>query len=288
MFEWTSLDHIPLADSYSSPTASSTHWPFDFFHLNSINLDADGTLLISSRNTWAADEISAGTGQVLWTLGGKASSFTEGHGAATAYQHDARPAGPGEISLFDNGASPQVHAQSRGVVLSVNSQTHSVSVLEQFLHPGHPLLAQSQGNLQALPGGDWLVGWGQEGDLTEYGPHSALLFDASLPRGYESYRALSFDDWHATPTSAPALALRRGAHGAIAYASWNGATSVARWEVFAGISRDALHRLGSTARHGFETAISLGAVKGGVVEVRALDAAGRVLGTSEVQPLPAG
>jgi hypothetical protein len=285
MFEWTSLDHIPLSDSYSAPSGSSTHWPFDFFHLNSINLDADGTLLVSSRNTWAADEIDPHSGVVLWTLGGKASSFTEGHGAATAYQHDARPAGPGEISFFDNGGSPQVHAQSRGVVLALNQQTHTVSVLEQFLHPGRPLLAESQGDLQSLGHGDWFVGWGQERYISEFGPHSTLLFDATLPPGWESYRALSFDDWNATPTSAPALALRQGSSGVVAYASWNGATGVARWQVLAGASRGSLHRLDTVARSGFETSIALSKSQGGVVEVRALDAHGAVLGTSAAQTL---
>ena len=285
MYEWDSLDHIPLSDSYSSPAGSSTHWPFDFFHLNSINLDADGTLLVSSRNTWAVDEIDPHTGQVVWTLGGKASSFTEGRGAATAYQHDARPAGPGEVSLFDNGGTPQVHAQSRGVVLTLDQQTHTVSVLEQFLHPGRPLLAESQGDLEALGHGDWFVGWGQERYFSEFGAHSTLLFDASLPPGYESYRALSFDDWNATPTSAPALALRRSAGGVAAYASWNGATTVARWQVLSGPSRAALRPLQTAARSGFETSIALGKQSGGVVEVRALDARGRVLGTSAAQAL---
>jgi len=285
MYEWDSLDHVPLSESYSSPSGSSTHWPFDFFHLNSINLNADGTLLISSRNTWAAYEIDPHTGQVLWTLGGKASSFTEGRGAATAYQHDARPTAPGQISLFDNGSFPQVHAQSRGVVLTVDAQTHTVSVLEQFLHPGRPLLADSQGNLQALGHGDWFVGWGQERYFSEFGAHSTLLFDASLPQGYESYRALSFNDWNATPTSAPALALRSGSSGVAAYASWNGATTVARWEVLYGPSSTALRPVQTAAPSGFETSIALGKRSGGVVEVRALDARGRVLGTSAAQAL---
>ena len=287
MYEWTSLDHIPLVDSYGSAAGSSMHWPFDFFHLNSINLDADGTLLISSRNTSAADEIDPHTGELIWTLGGKASSYSEGRGAMTAYQHDARPAGPGEISMFDNGASPQVHAQSRGVVLSLNPQTHTVSVLEQFLHPGRPLLADSQGDIQALPGGDWFVGWGQEGDLSEFGRHASLLFDASLPAGYQSYRALSYNDWTATPPSPPALALRGSSGRAVAYASWNGATSVARWEVLAGASRAALRPLETVARAKFETAIPLRTASAELIEVRALDARGRVLGTSAPHTLRA-
>jgi hypothetical protein len=278
-FEWTSLDHVALSNSYSSPQGSSTQWPFDFFHLNSINLDPDGTMLISSRNTWAAYDIDPHSGQVLWQLGGKESSFSEGRGAATAYQHDARPDGADTYTLFDNGASPRVHAQSRGVVLSVDPQARTVSVLAQFLHPGHPLLADSQGDLQALPGGDWFVGWGQDPDFSEFSANGSLLLDASLPAGYESYRALSFT-WDATPTSAPALAVRRGSDGSLAaYVSWNGATDVARWELLEGSSPAHLARIGSVARSGFETVIPLHAGRG-YTQVRALDAQGGVLGTS--------
>ena len=62
------------------------------------------------------------------------------------------------------------------------------------------------------------------------------------------------------------------------YASWNGATEVARWEVLAGASASSLAPAGSAARSGFETRI--GTSGGAFVAVRALDAAGNVLGTS--------
>ncbi|HEY1778550.1 MAG TPA: arylsulfotransferase family protein [Solirubrobacteraceae bacterium] len=278
-FEWTSLDHVPLSNTYSSAKGASTQWPLDFFHLNSVNLDPDGTLLISSRNTWAAYDINAQSGKVLWQLGGKASSFSEGRGAATAYQHDARPDGAGTYTLFDNGASPQVHAQSRGVVLSVNTAAGTVSVLAQFLHPGHPLVVDSQGDLQALPGGDWLVGWGQEPDFSEFSASGSLLLDASLPAGYQSYRTLNFA-WEATPTSAPALAIRRRPDGSLAaYMSWNGATQVAAWQLLQGSSAAHLAPVGNVARSGFETVIALHA-SAGYAQVRALDSNGAVLGTS--------
>jgi hypothetical protein len=73
-----------------------------------------------------------------------------------------------------------------------------------------------------------------------------------------------------------------GAHaGATAYASWNGATEVASWQVLAGSSPSTLKPAASAARTGFETAIPLPAVAGGgYVEVQALNGAGAVIGTS--------
>jgi hypothetical protein len=288
MFEWTSLDHVALADSYVSPANSTPEAAFDFFHLNSINLDPDGTLLVSSRNTCAVDDIDAQTGQILWTIGGKQSSFTEGPGAATAFQHDARPAGPDAYSVFDDGAAPQVHAQSRGVVLAIDPQTQTVSVQSQFRHPGVPLLAESQGNMQLLPNGDWFVGWGQVPELSEFSASERLLFDAGLPAGYESYRAFRFP-WSANPAGPPALALRSATGGRVtAYMSWNGATRVAAWELLAGPSAQRLTRAALVAHAGFETSVSL-AVRPGerFVQARALDAGGAALGSSAAVVVPA-
>ena len=281
MFEWTSLDHVAFSESYTSAAAGSTQWPFDFFHLNSVNLDPDGTLLVSSRNTWAADDIDPATGQVRWTLGGKNSSFLEGLGAVTAFQHDARPVGPDLYTVFDNGASPTVHAQSRGVVLDVNPDNDSVSVRSQYLHPGRRLLADSQGNMQALANGDWFVGWGAEPDFSEFSSTGTLLFDASLPSGYESYRTLRFR-WNATPATPPALAVSAAPGGrGVAYASWNGATGVASWELLEGSSTSNLVRVAIVRRESFETAMALGPRRATrYVEVRALDFTGAVLGSS--------
>ncbi len=281
MFEWTSLDHVAFSASYTPTTAGSTQSPFDFFHLNSINLDPDGSLLVSSRNTWAADDIDPATGQVRWTLGGMDSSFVEGPGAPTAFQHDARPVGPGLYTVFDNGASPPIHAQSRGVVLDVDPSSDSVSVRSQYLHPGHSLLADSQGNMQALPNGDWFVGWGAQPDFSEFSAAGRLLFDASLPSGYESYRTLRFR-WNATPATPPALVVNPAPGGrGVADVSWNGATGVVAWELLEGSSRSSLERVEVVRREDFETAFTLGPRRAErFVEVRALGASGAVLGSS--------
>ena len=174
------------------------------------------------------------------------------------------------------------------MVLTIDTATKTVSRQQQFLHPGRPLLADSQGNLQALPNGDWLVGWGQEPDVSEFSAAGTLLFDASLPAGYESYRALRFP-WVGTPATVPALAVALTGHGgADAYVSWNGATEVVRWELLEGPSATALAHIGSVGRAGFETAIPLR--RGGpyrYAAVRALAADGTVLATSATVALPA-
>ncbi|HEY6353648.1 MAG TPA: arylsulfotransferase family protein, partial [Burkholderiaceae bacterium] len=123
--EWHSLDHVALGDSYSTPTGSSAAWPYDYFHINSIDQRADGTTLISARNTWALYVTNTANGSVQSAIGGKRSSSKLGAGTHTAYQHDATTLANGTISVFDNGAVPKVHPQSRGLVLSLGGGTVS-------------------------------------------------------------------------------------------------------------------------------------------------------------------
>jgi hypothetical protein len=277
--EWTSLDHVGLAESYESARKASTRWPFDFFHINSINVDPDGGLLVSARNTWAVYDIDARSGKVLWRLGGRHSSFTQAPGTRTAFQHDPRVLADGSISIFDNGASPTVRPQSRGIVLGIDPQARTATLLRQITH-GPPLLAESQGNMQALEHGAWFLGWGQLPNFSEYGPAGELLFDAHFPRHTQSYRSFRFA-WTGVPAEPPRFSLAPGAGGTVAYASWNGATELAAWRVLAGASPTTLRVLAQAQRSGFETAIPLPAgTVGPYVAVQALGSSGQLLGAS--------
>ena len=286
MYEWTSVDHVGLSESYERASRSTTAEPFDFFHINSINLDRDGSMLISARNTWGVYDIDARTGRIIWRLGGRHPSFRMGPGTGMAWQHDPRELANGSISVFDNGASPAVHGQSRGIVLGLDPKRKTVTLLSQLMHTP-PLVAESQGNVQALANGDWFIGWGQAPDLSEFSAGGRLLFDAHLPARDQSYRAFRFA-WTGTPAHRPAFVVQPAPNGAGAvYASWNGATLVAGWRALAGPTPSTLKPVAQAVRSGFETAIPLPAgTPGPDVTVQALDAAGAVIGTAATSRIP--
>ncbi len=133
-----------------------------------------------------------------------------GPGAATAWQHDARQQPDGAITFFDNGAFPRVHPQSRAIEVALDPASMTATLVRSYEHP-NPLVAGSQGNVQALANGDWMVGWGQAGYLSEFNPAGQLLFNAHLPPDWESYRTYALP-WSGQPAEAPALAYvpRRG------------------------------------------------------------------------------
>jgi hypothetical protein len=274
-----------LAESYTNPRLASTSTPFDFFHINSINLDPDGTLLVSARNTWAVYELDPRTGEIVWRLGGKRSSFAMGPGTGTAWQHDPRVLPGGAISIFDNGASPGIHRQSRAIVVALDAQHRRATLVSQIVHPS-PLLSESQGNAQALENGDWLIGWGQDPHLSEFSASGALLFDARFPAHTQSYRSFRLP-WSGTPAQAPAFSFQAaGGDAGTAYASWNGATALAAWRVLSGPSPRALAPVAQAPRSGFETALAVppgGA--GRYMTVQALDGSGRVLAEAAVTKL---
>ena len=145
-------------------------------------------------------------------------------------------------------------------------------------HPSR-LLAATQGNQQNLPNGNFLVGWGSQRQLTEYDASGRPLFNAFLSLGYESYRVYRMP-WVGLPRSRPKVAAadEPGA-GTDAYMSWNGATEVATWELFAGSSASSLQSVATVPRRGFETKITAPGVPR-FVQVRARNAAGQVLSTS--------
>ena len=254
---------------------------YDYFHVNSISPDTDGNLLVSARGTWTAYKIDRATGAILWRLGGKRSSFRMGPGTRFAWQHDVERRADGTISLFDNEAAPPVGKRSRALILSVDENAGQVSIARAVEHP-RGLLAANQGSVQTLPNGNLFVGWGPQRRFSEFTPDGRLVLDGATSLANDHYRVMRLP-WTAQPETAPSLAAeRRAAARTAVFASYNGATDVASWEVLAGPTAAALTPVATAARTGFETAIPVPAA-GPFFAVRARDAAGRVLGTSKAE-----
>jgi hypothetical protein len=285
-WEWHALDHVAVNDSHAPVPSKGTPW--DWFHLNSIDPEPNGNLLLSARSTWTAYQLKGGSGKTLWRLGGKESSFQMSTGAQTAWQHDARLQLGGTITFFDDGSSPRQHFQSRGVRLAIDTTHHTARLVKAYTHPS-PLLADSQGNMQVKPNGNVVIGWGANPSVSELSKSGELLFDAHLAPGLGSYRVFRFP-WIGHPLQLPAVRARVLSTGdltAVA-ASWNGATEVASWQVLAGPDPSSVTPQGSMLASNFEATVIL-PQKYAYVAVQALGSSGRLLGASTtvaVQPAP--
>src|SRR3712207_2056322 len=101
LFDWHSLDHVPIEETWR-PTPKDGKVPHDYFHINSVEEDADGNLVMSARNTNAVYKVNRRTGKLMWTLGGKNSDFEMGEGVKFGIQHDARWLSDDVLQIFDN------------------------------------------------------------------------------------------------------------------------------------------------------------------------------------------
>ena len=196
MFQWDSAAHVPYANSYA-PLPSSPTTPWDWFHINAVHLDADSNLLVSSRNTWTVFKVDRHTGQVMWQLGGKHSSFAlraapgqvlDRDGKIFAWQHDPEALGGNEYTVFDDESGPNLLSSSRVVTVRLDLATRVATLVKSDDQP-EGQVAQLMGNGQTTPGGDLFVGWGALPYVSEFSASGKLLFNARLPAGVSTYRA---------------------------------------------------------------------------------------------------
>ena len=196
LFQWDSAAHVPYADSYV-PRPSSPSMPWDWFHINAVHLDTDGNLLVGSRNTWTTFKVNRHTGQIMWQLGGRHSSFTlradpgqvlDRDGQIFAWQHDPEAIGGGEYTFFDDESGGNLLGSSRVVTVRLDLATRVATLVKSDDQP-EGQVAQVMGNAQTTPGGDLFVGWGGLPYISEFSPSGKLVFNAQLPAGVSTYRA---------------------------------------------------------------------------------------------------
>lgn len=282
LFEWHGLASIPLQDSYQ-PAPKKAGDTYDYVHPNSVDVDHDGSILLSGRHTWTVYKLDRLSGALDWHLGGKHDNFTIARSAEPAWQHDARPEPDGTLSIFDNGAAGQtVTHKTRGLVLRLDESAMTASLVHQYPAPG-PTESVSQGSFRLQPNSNYFAGWGAEPEYSEFASDGTLVYDVQLPSSsagnITSYRTLRFP-WSGHPTDPPTVAAKRGnGNQMTVYVSWNGATDVASWTVLAGPDFAHLNPVTSAPKEGFETAINTTSNQP-YYAVQALDANGNVLATS--------
>jgi hypothetical protein len=197
LFQWNSADHVPYSES-EQPLPATASTPWDWFHVNAVKVAADGDLLIDARDTWTTYKVSLRTGNIIWQLGGKDSSFTlkaapgqtlDQADELFAWQHDPQQVGPNLYTFFDNESSgtPEL-PYSRVDVVRINQRTKTATLVKTYDQP-EGLVAASQGNAQTMDNGDLFVGWGILPYISEFSPSGNLLFNAEFPAGVNTYRA---------------------------------------------------------------------------------------------------
>jgi hypothetical protein len=290
LFEWNSLDHVPLSETFVLPATTessgdgfSSTTPWDYFHINSVDQNADGDYLVSARHTCTVYKVSGQDGHIIWRLGGAYSDFSFPAGLNFSFQHDARfrqeNASTTIISLFDNASNGynQTSRYSSGKILALNMKNMSVYLLQDFIAPYY-FISPSQGNVQFIGGGggsggggasgesSWrtsnaFLGWGKNAYISEYTPAGVMVQEGHFAtEGAMNYRAFK-GNWTGHPRDGPALYTyaRNESTPTRYWVSWNGATEVAKWKIYSSNSRTGPWTVvGTINKNGFETAYTAG------------------------------
>ena len=192
VFQWRSLDHIPVTDTYK-PISKG----LDYIHVNSIWFDElDGTIIASCRETSEVIKISRVTGDIIWRLQGKHNqfAFTNAISGNTdpAYfqeQHSARRLPNGNLTIFDNGYAPTVPGMdrpySRAVEYVLDEVNKTAALVWQYRH-APDIITSNGGEVQRLPGGHTVITWGPDNTanpklgMTESDANGNLVCDVKL------------------------------------------------------------------------------------------------------------
>ncbi len=193
VFEWKTLDHLPITASIGQNLTSSS---IDYAHCNSIEVESDTTLLLSSRHLNEIDRIDRRTGAIIWRFGlhAKNNEFTFLNDTlGFTYQHDIRRLPNGNITLFDDGNLRGGSKQySRAVEYKLDEEKKTATLVWQYRNSPDTYSA-FMGNVQRLPNGNSVIGWGGASTIfTEVDEYNNKVLEISMPQMY-SYRVFRFD-----------------------------------------------------------------------------------------------
>lgn len=272
VFEWRSLDHVDPSQAWTLPGTTDTSGdglheqsPWDYFHLNSIDKNAEGDYLLSARHVSAIYKVSGQDGHIIWQLGGNSPTFEQTN-FQFSYQHHARWISENSthtvFSFYDNASNNynSTGEFSHGWIIVIDHVAETATMVKEWgaPEPEGGMLSTSQGNMQLLPNGGCHIGWGEHAYFSEHTADGVVVQYGKLAERTSNvmiYRSNKYN-WTAQPVTKPAMwsYSRTGEKKTSFWVSWNGATEVKKWSLYVGGSATGPFELAGFAdKMGFET-----------------------------------
>lgn len=195
VFEWKTLDHLPVTQCQGQDLTSNS---IDYIHTNSLFVDTDSTILLSNRHLNEITKVNRKTGNIVWRMGLNSSGneFTFlNDSVGFSYQHCVRRLPNGNITLFDNGNYRPGERFSRACEYKIDEVNKTATLVWQYRN-APDVYSSFMGSVQRLPNGNTIIGWGgSTPSVTEVDSLGNKVFECSFPTTAPtySYRAFKFD-----------------------------------------------------------------------------------------------
>lgn len=195
IFQWRAWDNFDIRQmqnwSYDDkPTSQSIRFP----HMNAIDIDRDGHILLSSKRISEITKINRHSGEIIWRLGGDMNQFAINDRLGQFnVQHDIRVVGPNRYTVFDNHWLDR-RANSRAVEYEIDTNDMTAKVVWEYTE-NPPLESHHMGNAQRLPNGNTLINWVEARlpKVCEVRPDGTKAFEMNWAnRNSKSYRVFRF------------------------------------------------------------------------------------------------
>ncbi len=227
-----------------------------FPHMNAIDVDTDGNLIISCRHTSSLYKINRQTGEVIWKLGGINSDFTFVNDPLNgpSGQHYGRVTGENRYIMFDNGNQhdPRV---SRAVEYEIDTTAMTATMIWEYRHPDGGF-SHYMGNAQRLANGNTLINWavGNQPKATEVTPDGIKVYEMNFAQHVDCYRTQKYN-WD-VPETKPYFMIESGTAGSTLLFNQFGDPDVDYYKIYHGTEPDPVSLL-DTSRLTMKTVTGL-------------------------------
>lgn len=272
LYRWKASDAVPFTESvaplkgtYGNGTSREQSW--DAYHINSVQDYEDGYLM-SVRNTNAVWYMKKATGKLEWTLrGSDGGDFTIDSPNLFSGQHHARikkgsATDSPTLTLLDNtNLEPVERNASKGLMLQMDFDSMTASTRHVYQDKRDPVYMWHSGSLDRHDASERVfLNYGSWASMQEFTTNGIPVYRmkwSNAPDFDFTYRAFR-TEWKGYPLDKPSMKACRRKDAVWIYMSWNGATEVTKWNVYAGKTSDCLEYSATVNKTGFETNTAVG------------------------------
>ena len=191
LWRWRSIDHYDIldVDEYIDLTQHQIDWT----HCNSIEIDPEGNVILSTRNFDEVTKIDRTTSNIIWRLGGIRNQFTFINDTrGFSRQHCVRLLTNGNIIMFDNGHY-LIPEYSSVVEYEIDELNFTATLVRRYTR-NESVFSRVLGSVQQLTNNNILIGWGANQDpaVTEINEQDSIEFELKFINVASQYRVYRF------------------------------------------------------------------------------------------------